>query len=440
MNKQEVLEKIIFYLTKEPVEKFYTIKKNKCYINISELDTINDRAKRLSFSNEDEDFEIVLQNTISSYNNKQLTFQDLKNELGRIMYNDANLLDKKIASYKSIVDKRRIIEDHTTLVINSLEKELERANMVLNDISFQLYFSNYVLFVHKFHNGSSQILDTKSSFNNQESYTDFICRESVFENMVREHYTFVKNQLDIQLEKNKNSKLYYEEVRKLFFGVTKEELYIPFETYWNIKLNLNLLFYVPVKESKLSSFYYVVNKHRVNKELKIDPYLYNTINTITQTYIEEAVIEFKKFYYDVTGHNNYEPDFLTKLKSRGSWNVVRNIFINLCLLSGNNYVFGEYLRFITREKKFYEEARFDKQYPSYIDKDMISQKIAFGIETQKDMDKYISDYIVACNTFDRREELNEEFAIKIVAVLSMLFDNYPPNKREKEDEDDSDQN
>jgi hypothetical protein len=109
--------------------------------------------------------------------------------------------------------------------------------MVLNDISFQLYFSNYVLFVHKFHNGCSHILNTKSSFNNQESYTDFICRESVFENMVRDHYTYLKSQLDHQLEKNKNSKLYYEELRKLFFGVTKEELYIPFETYWNIKLN-----------------------------------------------------------------------------------------------------------------------------------------------------------------------------------------------------------
>jgi hypothetical protein len=435
MNKQEVLEKIIFYLTKEPVEKFYTIKKNKYYINISELDTINDRNKRISFYNEDEDFENVLQNTISSYNNKQLSFQDLKNELGRIMYNDANLLDKKIASYKSIVDKRRIIEDHTSIVINSLERELEKANMVLNDISFQLYFSNYVLFVHKFHNGCSHILNTKSSFNNQESYTDFICRESVFENMVRDHYTYLKSQLDHQLEKNKNSKLYYEELRKLFFGVTKEELYIPFETYWNIKLNLNLLFYVPVKESKLSSFYYVVNKHRVNKELKIDPYLYNTINTITQTYIEEAVVEFKKFYYDVMGDNNYKADFLTKLKSRGSWNVVRNIFINICVLSGNNYVFGEYLRSITKEKKFYEEAKFEKQYPSYIDKDMISQKIAFGIETQKDMEKYMSDYIIACNTFDRREELNEEFAAKIVGVLSMLFDNYPATKNNNEEQD-----
>lgn len=439
MNKQEVLEKIIFYLTKEPVEKFYTVKKNKYYINISELDTINDRSKRLSFSNEDEDFEQVLQNTISSYNNKQLTFQDLKNELGRIMYNDANLLDKKVASYKSIVDKRRIIEDHTSIVIQTLERELEKANMVLNDISFQLYFSNYVLFVHKFHNGSSQILNTKSNFNNQETYLDFICRESVFENMVREHYNYVKNQLDIQVEKNKNYKLYYEELRKLFFGVTKEELYIPFETYWNIKLGLNLLFYVPVKESKLSSFYYVINKYRVNKELKIDPYLYNTINTITQTYIEEAVIEFKKFYYDVMGDNNYKPDFISKMKSKGSWNVVRNIFINLCLLAGNNYVFGEYLRSITKEKKFYEEAKFEKQYPSYIDKDMISQKIAFGIETQKDMEKYISDYIVSCNTFDRREELNEEFINKIINVLSMLFDDYPAKNRENSDSEEKEE-
>jgi hypothetical protein len=72
MEKQEVLEKIIYYLTKQKADIFYEIKKGKCYINISEIENVISRRTKTSFSNDEENYEEILRATIDNYKNKQL--------------------------------------------------------------------------------------------------------------------------------------------------------------------------------------------------------------------------------------------------------------------------------------------------------------------------------------------------------------------------------
>lgn len=431
MEKQDVLEKVIFYITKQKPELFYEKKKGKYFINISEIENYINKQTRLTFSNDEEDFEGSIFNIIDNYSNKQMKYQELKNELERIMYNESNKLDKKLSEHALIQDKRREIDNYVSNTLAVLNKELGKINMIIEDLNLELYLSNYVLFVLKANKGVSPITDVRLSENN--SYIDFMCRETVLEHTVKEHYKHAKLKLDKTM--NKNVKEYYEELKIMFQSITKEELYIPIEKLWQIKLSLDILFYVPVKENKLISFYYIINKTKTKKVLKIDPYMYNTINTFIEIFTEESVREFKTFYHHVFGDNNYRKDFLSVLKNKGAWNVIRNVFINICMMS-NSYIFGEFIRNITKEKKIYEEVSLENSYHSYIDKDMISQKIASGIETPKDMETSIDKYIVCCSTFDRREELTEEFIEKMSSVLSMLFDNYPPIKDNFQEDDD----
>ncbi len=432
MEKQDVLEKIIFYITKQKPEIFYEKKKGKYFINISEIDNYINKQNKLTFSNEDEDFEESVSSIIDNFENKQLKYQEFKIELERIMYNESNKLDKKLAELYLIQEKRNEIENHMIRLTSYMNKELERVNMVLEDLNLELYLSNYILFVLKLYKGNSQISDIKLSENN--SYIDFMCRESVLENIVKDHYKHTKTKMEKQMTKNITQ--YYEDLKVVFQSITKEEIYLPIEKLWQIKLSsLDILFYIPVKESKLRSFYYIVNKTKTKKVLKIDPYLYHTINSFIEIGTEEAVSEFKSYYYNIFGDNNYRKDFLNIVKNKGSWSVVRNIFINICLMS-NHYIFGEYIRNITKDKKIYEEVNLENAYHSYIDKDLISQKIASGIETPQELEKSIDKHIVCCNTFDRREELTDEFIEKMTEVLTMVFDNYPPYKDTQQKEND----
>lgn len=432
MEKQEVLEKIIYYLTKQKPEVFYEIKKGKYFINISEIENVIGRQTRHSFSNENENYEESIKLTMDNYMNKQINYQELKNELARIMYNESNKIDTKISSISFIPDKRKIIEEHVKQNLLLLEQELFKAGLRLTDINIDFYFTNYMIFVNKFHRGCSELFEIKSSIPTIESYTDFMCREKVLESIVKEHYTFVKTKLDKEYEKTdkKKKKEYYSELKKNFQCMTKEELYIPLEKIWNIKLSLDVLYYIPVKESKLTSFYYVVDKHKVNHDLKIDPYLYNTVNIFQQLYTEEAVREFRTFYYHVFDTNDYKKEFVTVLKNKGAWSTVRNLFINLCIVS-NTYIFGELLRSWTKDKKFYDDAKYDKSYSTYINNDIISQKIKSGIETQRQMD----DFIVQCNIFDRKEDLDQDFVEKIQEVMYMLFDNFNRTKCVEENDE-----
>lgn len=419
MEKQEVLEKIIYYITKQRSDAFYEIIKGKYYINISEIDNVLNRTKRLSFSNEEQDLEESLSRTINNYKNKQITFQELKIELSRIMYDESNKRDKLVSELKSIPEKRKLIEDNIKQTIQLVERKLEEIKFTISEVNIELYLSNYIIFVHKFHQGKSSLFEINSNLASMESYTEFMCRESVMENIVKEHYDFMK-QHTLKIFEKKSKPEYYTELKNIFLGMTKEELYLPIEKIWNIKLGLDVLYYIPtVKESKLTSFYFITDKCRVNKKMKIDPYLYWTTNTFQQIYMEEAVEEFKCFYNDVFGSNDYKKDFLSVLKTKGAWKTMRNLFINLCIVS-NTYVLGELLRSWTSSKKFYEEATYEKNYPSYITNDIISQKIRFGIETSEQVEKFI----VQCNVFDRKDDLDSDFVEKNQEVIYMIFNNY----------------
>ena len=432
MEKQDILEKVIFYITKQKPEIFYEKKKGKYFINISEIENYLNKQNKLTFSNDEEDYEESISKVIANFENKQIKFQDLKNELERIMYNESNKLDKKISEHPLVQDKRKEIDNYISITLSYLAKELEKINLTIEDLDLELYLSNYIIFVLKFYKGHSPVTEIRLAENN--NYIDFMCRETVLENIVKEHYKHMKLKYEKLIVKN--IKEYYEEIKTLFQSITKEEVYLPIETIWQIKLSLDILFYIPVKENKLISFYFINNKAKNKKVLKIDPYMYQTVNSFIEIYTEEAVKEFKEFYFSVFGDNNYRKDFLNVLKNKGSWSVMRNLFINTCLMS-NNYLFGEYLRNITKEKKIYEEFNLESAYPSYIDRDMISQKIASGIETPKDLEKCIDKHIIQCTTFDRREELTEDFIEQMSTVLAMMFDNYPPIKDnlQKENED-----
>ena len=83
MEKQDVLEKIIFYITKQKPEIFYEKKKGKYFINISEIDNYINKQNKLTFSNEDEDFEDSVSSIIDNFENKQLKYilLDVKEKL-----------------------------------------------------------------------------------------------------------------------------------------------------------------------------------------------------------------------------------------------------------------------------------------------------------------------------------------------------------------------
>jgi hypothetical protein len=219
MDKQEVLEKIIYYLTKQKPESFYEIKKGKYYINISEIENVSNRQTRTSFSNEEEDYEQTIKDIFNNYKSKQLNFQEFKNELSRVMYNESNKLDKILSSQNTIPLKRKQIEEKIKNNILLLQDQLKLIEMRLSDINIDFYFSNYMKFVHKIHNGKFMSFETDSCLATIDSYTDFMCRESVLESIVKEHYLNSSKILEIKYEKKKSE--FYTELKNLFLSFTK---------------------------------------------------------------------------------------------------------------------------------------------------------------------------------------------------------------------------
>jgi len=420
MEKQEVLEKIIYYLTKQSADNFYEQKKGKYYINILEIENIFNRKTKASFSNDEENFNDALQQVIEQYKSKQLTYPELKNEVSRILYNESNKIDKLLSENPSITQKRKIVEENIKSIIIELENNLKKIDIKISDFNVDFCFTNYILFVHEFHEGRSKLFEMKDRLYTNESYIDFMCRESVLENIVKEHYKYMKDTIKRDHENKKNKREYYNAIKNVFLGITKEEIFLPIEKLWNIKLDLDILYYVPSKkENKLSSFYYMTDKQRINYHLKLDPHLYATVNVFQQLYLEEAVEAFRNFYKCIFGDNNYRKNFLTIAKNRAGWPSFKTLFVNVCIVS-NTHVLGEFLRNLTKEKKFYEEATFEKLFPSYINQDLASQKIKSGIETQKQYD----DYLLQCFLFDRKDEIDYDFEEKIEDALHLFFDNY----------------
>lgn len=401
MNKQEVLEKIILYVTKRKAEDFYTIKKDKYYINIS---AIENSFRRHSFTENDE-YDVSIKFLCEEYKLKRITFKDFKSELEQLLQNISVDRDRKISNIKTIVEKKKFIESEIKNLIESVQKNFNANGLSIKDTSFEWFFSDYEKFVIK----SSPI---------NISIDDYICHPNHLKYIVEQNLEECKKHI---LEKHEKKEKSYNELKQLFLSVSKEELFIPLEDWWSMKLKLDVLYYVPPakNEQKVLSFFYVNDHLRVNYSMKIDAYLHQTLQTFSTNYFEYAIDEFREYYKSIFGDLQLRPNFLQKVKTYLSWGMYRNLFMNICITS-NIFLFGELLRMWTKNSVFYPHKNYklEKKYPSFIDADITNQKILSGLETQKHLDDLLSSIL----SFDNKDELDSCFLEKNQNVIKILFD------------------
>ena len=110
-------------------------------------------------------------------------------------------------------------------------------------------------------------------------FDDFVCHINHIKYILEQHYEESKNQLISKFEKKEQ---YYKELKQLFLSISKEDLFIPLEEWWTIKLKLDILYYVPPArtEQKVLSFFYIFDHHRVNYSMRIDAYLHQTLQNL----------------------------------------------------------------------------------------------------------------------------------------------------------------
>ena len=416
MNKQEVLEKIIFYLTKKNAEEFYTQQKGKFYINIESLDCVITR-KRQSISNNN-DYESQIKNLFKEFNSKNITKKELFFELSNILHNHSIERDKQMSDIKLLPEKKRFIENELSKIFNLIINEFKEVGLDLKDYTEDIYLTDYEMFITK--PFCEKLLNI--TFPIKQSYIDCLCSEGMLTFIVESHYMELKKSLSdkIKEESRKNEHI-YTKLKETFLSVTKEEVFLPLITWWQIKLKLDVLYYIPAKEQKITSFYFITDKLRVNYNMKIDPYLYSTINALISSYYLEAVEEFRSYYNNIFGDYDYRSNFIEKTRNFLSWSVYRTLFINICITS-NIFLFGEMLRSWTKEHRMYPTKNYnlEKKYHSFIDNDVINQKIISGLETQK----HIDDLLQCIYNFDKKEKLDEVFVERHSNLLSSLFDNF----------------
>lgn len=419
MNRQEVLEKIILYITKRPAEEFYTVKKDKYYINVN---SIENSIRKQSFAEFSGDFESSIKMICEDFSMKRITFKDFKIELETLFLNISVDRDRKISNIKCLSDKRKFIETDIDNILKCLVKCLKNCNTSLSEIDIELHLSDYEIFVLKPFQKELCNLKIKREYN----YLDSLCKESTLKFMVETHYEDLKAKTLAKYEnkhdlKSDRKEKYYDEIKKHFLALTKEELFISLEHWWTNKLKLDILHYIPGSrnEQKTLSFYYITDQLRVNYAMKIDPYLHQTIQTIAPNYTDFAIEEFREYYKNIFGHNNFEKNFLEKTKILLSWNSYRILFINICIVT-NVFLFGELLREWTKTNVMFPSKNYklDKKYPSFIDSDITNQKIISGLETKKHLD----DLLHGIYTFDNKEEIDNTFIDKNDAVLKLMFD------------------
>jgi hypothetical protein len=255
--------------------------------------------------------------------------------------------------------------------------------------------------------------------------------------VLENHYDEFKKQIEEtttkKIDKNDKSEKknnYFQNLKNFFLTVSKEELFISLQDWWKLKINLEILYYVPPtrQETRPLSFFFIVEQLRVNNNMIIDPYLYQTILAFSNNYGETAIEEFREYYKCVFGDNLFRKNFISKTKELKSWIMFRILFINICIVS-NTFLFGELLRTWTKEHVMYPHKNYklDKKYPSFIDTDITNQKILSNIETQNDIDKLLS----IINTFDTGNELSEEFVEKHPSLIYNLFDAYDIQEEKK---------
>lgn len=424
MNKQEVLEKIILYITKRPAEEFFMVKKEKYYINIK---AIENSSQKQSFSDFNGDYDSSIKTICEDYSMKRITFKDFKTELETLLLNISVDRDRKISNIKSLAEKRKFIETDIETLMQCITTHFAICSTNLSEIDLDFSLSDYEIFVLKPFQQKLCNLKIKKNYN----YIDRLCKESTLKFMTDTHYEDIKSKTVIKYEHNNELKTdrkekYYNEMKQQFLALTKEELFISLEHWWANKLKLDILYYVPSetktntkKESKTLSFYYITDQLRVNYVMKIDPYLNQTIQTIAPNYTDFAIEEFREYYKNIFGNNNFEKKFIEKCKTYLSWNSYRILFINICIVS-NVYLFGELIREWTKENVMFptKNYKLDKKYQSFIDSDITNQKILSGLETKKQME----DLLHSIYTFDNREELDDIFIEKNSSAIALLFD------------------
>jgi len=419
MNRQEVLEKIILYITKRPAEEFYTVKKDKYYINVNAIDN---SVRRQSFTEFSGDYESSIKMICEDYNMKRITFKDYKTELETLFLNISVDRDRKISNIKCLSEKRKFIETEIKAILKCLDQYMKVCATNLNEIDVDLHLSDYEIFVLKPFNKELCSVKTKREY----TYLDSLCKESTLKFIVDTHYedikikTLAKYESKHELKSDRREK-FYDEMKQHFLALTKEELFISLEHWWTNKLKLDILHYIPGSrnEQKTLSFYYITDQLRVNYAMKIDPYLHTTIQTIAPNYTDFAIEEFRDYYKNIFGHNRFEKTFIEKTKTLLSWNCYRILFINICIVS-NVFLFGELLREWTKANVMFPSKNYklDKRYPSFIDSDITNQKIISGLETKK----HIDDLLNCIYTFDNKDEIDYNFIEKNDAVLKVVFD------------------
>jgi len=419
MNRQEVLEKIILYITKRPAEEFYTVKKDKYYINVNAIDN---SVRRQSFTEFSGDYESSIKLICEDYNMKRITYKDFKTELETLFLNISVDRDRKISNIKCLSEKRKFIETEINTILKCLEQYMKVCGTNLNETDIDLHLSDYEIFVLKPFKRELCSVKIKREY----TYLDSLCKESTLKFIVDTHYedikikTLAKYESKHELKSDRREK-FYDEMKQHFLGLTKEELFISLEHWWTNKLKLDILHYIPGSrnEQKTLSFYYIIDQLRVNYAMKIDPYLHTTIQTIAPNYTDFAIEEFRDYYKNIFGHNKFEKTFIEKTKVLLSWNSYRILFINICIVS-NVFLFGELLREWTKANVMFPSKNYklDKRYPSFIDSDITNQKIISGLETKKHIDELLN----CIYTFDNKEEIDYNFIEKNDSVLKAVFD------------------
>ena len=419
MNKQEVLEKIILYITKRPAEEFYTVRKDKYYIDVNAIDNC---SRKYSFTEFSGDIEGSIKQICEDYSMKRITYKDFKSELETLFLNISVERDRKVSNTKCLSDKRKFIETEIETLLKCLHNNLKSCSIDLHEFDFDFHLSDYEIFVLKPVNKTLCTFKLKRNYN----YHDNLCKESALKFITEVHYEDIKlktlekfeNKSDFKSDRREK---YYEEMKKHFLGLTKEELFVSLEHWWTNKLKLDILHYIPGSrnEQKTLSFYYITDQLRVNFAMKIDPYLHQTIQTIAPNYTDFAIEEFRDYYKSIFGHNEFDKKFLEKTKTLLSWNCYRILFINICIVA-NVFLFGELLREWTKKNVMFPSKNYklDKRYPCFIDADITNQKIISGLETKK----HIDDLLHCIYTFDSREEIDDTFMEKNDAVLKLMFD------------------
>ena len=425
MNKQEVLEKIIFHLTNQPCENFFTQVKDKYCINFQYLEEYTSKTRRKSiYQNGQYDDAVKL--ICQDYYMKKISFKDFKSELDQILQNISIERDRKISAIKQINKKRLEIETDVNSLLDLLQRNLSICNISMFDLDQNLYLSDYEKFVLKPCNNVICGVKIKNNVN----FTEHACHNNTLRFILENHYEVNKKQIEdtttkkIDKEDPKNN--YFYKLKNFFLSISKEELFIPLQDWWKLKLKLEILYFVPQNrhEKRPNSFFYITEQLRVNNCMTIDPYLYQTILTFNTNYGETAIEEFREYYKCIFQDNRFRKNFISKTKELISWNMFRILFINICIVS-NSFLFGELLRTWTKDNVMYPHKNYklEKSYPSFIDVDITNQKIVSNLETQQDIDNLLN----LIHNFDTKPELTDEFIENHQSLIYSLFDAYDVN-------------